>query len=312
MRSIAFINQKGGVGKTTTAVNVSAGLAERGQRVLLIDLDPQAHAGLHLGVELGPGEKSVYDVLVRGTGLAETFRRVGERLTVVPAHIDLVAAEMELSDQPDREMVLSRALEPLRDRFDTLVIDCPPSLGVLPINALAAVEEVIIPLQPHFLALQGLGKLLETISLVRGVLKPALRISGVVLCLYEKMTRLAHEVRNDVSQFIRDAEFQDAWFGACVFETCIRRNIKLAEAVSFGKTIYDYAPRSAGAQDYAALSAEIADMAATTPVPAEQVVAVGQAPLERVANPHAAEGAPPASDGPLTTIPAAPLPAPKP
>ncbi len=260
MRSIAIVNQKGGVGKTTTAVNVSAALARAGQRVLLIDLDPQAHATMHLGIELGPGDKSTYDVLLSGDTLRAAARQVAEGLTLVPGHIDLVAAEVELAERPERELILARALETFSDPYDILMIDGGPSLGTLTINALAAVEEVIIPLQPHFLALQGLGKLLETVSLVRGVLKPALRVSGVVLCMYETNTRLAQEVRSDVSRFIRDAEFQDAWYGARVFETRIRRNIRLAECPSFGQTIFDYAPRSRGAEDYTALAGEILAM----------------------------------------------------
>jgi chromosome partitioning protein len=267
MRSIAIVNQKGGVGKTTTAVNLSAALARAGQRVLLIDLDPQAHTTMHLGIDAGTADKSMYDVLLSGDRLRTAARRVAEGLTLVPAHIDLVAAEVELAERPERELVLARALETFPDPYDILMIDGGPSLGTLTINALAAVEEVIIPLQPHFLALQGLGKLLETVSLVRGVLKPALRVSGVVLCMYETGTRLAQEVRNDVSQFIRDAEFQDAWYGARVFETCIRRNIRLAECPSFGQTIFDYAPHSRGAEDYTALAGEILAMKEPGEVP---------------------------------------------
>jgi chromosome partitioning protein len=271
MRSIAIINQKGGVGKTTTAVNVSAALARAGRQVLLIDLDPQAHATLHLGIELSPEDKSTYDVVVGGVPLEAATREVAERLTAVPAHVDLVGAEVELANRSERELILARALEEYRDPYDFLVIDGGPSLGVLTINALAAAQEVIIPLQPHYLALEGLGKLLETVSLVRGVLKPGLRVSGVVLCMYETNTRLAQEVRSDVSQFIRDAEFQDAWYGARVFATCIRRNIKLAECPSFGKTIFDYAPRCRGAADYAALVGEI--LAMEQPEQAEPAVA---------------------------------------
>lgn len=265
MRSIVFMNQKGGVGKTTTAVNVAAGLALEGQRVLLVDIDPQAHATLHLGIETGPGRPSVYDLLIRGARFDEVARDGPERLTVLPAHIDLVAADNELAEISDRELVLARALEPQRGRFDFLLLDCPPSLNLLTVNALAAADEVIIPLQPHFLALQGLGKLLETVSLVRGVLKPALRVSGIVFCMDERGTRLAQEVFADVSQYVREAEFQDAWFGARVFDARIRRNIRLAECPSFGRTIFDYAPRSHGAQDYRALANEILAMGAGEP-----------------------------------------------
>ncbi len=261
MRPIAMINQKGGVGKTTTAVNVAAALARDGQRVLLVDLDPQAHATLHLGVEPAPGEPGIYDVLVSGTSVTDTLREVSASLTVIPAHIDLVGAELELASQPERELILRRALQSLQDRFDIVIIDCPPSLGTLTINALAAVEEVVIPLQPHFLALQGLGRLLETVTLVREVLNPPLRIVGVVLCMYEKATRLAQEVNADVCRFIASASAEDAWHGARVFDTTIRRNVKLAECPSFGQTIFDYAPSSHGAVDYEALARELLAMA---------------------------------------------------
>lgn len=256
MRSIVVINQKGGVGKTTTAVNVAAGLARMGRRVLLVDLDAQAHATQSVGIDSSDAI-TIYDVLLRGAPLLDAMRIVGENLTLVPSHIDLVAGDVELRDHEDRESVLLNAFEAARDRYDVCVMDCAPSLGLVTINALAAGDEVIIPLQPHFLALQGLGKLLETVSLVRGVLRPELRVSGIVLCMYESATRLAREVRDDVSQFIRNAEFQDAWYGARVFETAIRKDIKLAEAPSFGKTIFEYAPRSRAAADYEALSDEI-------------------------------------------------------
>lgn len=260
MRPIAMINQKGGVGKTTTAVNVAAALARAGQRILLLDLDPQAHTTMHLGIEPAPGEPGVYDILVNDTSAAAALRKVADNLTVIPAHIDLVAAELEVARRPERELILRHALQPLRDQFDILIIDCPPSLGTLTINALAAVEDVIIPLQPHFLGLQGLGKLLETVSLVRDVLNPPLRIVGVVLCMYEKATRLAQEVDNDICQFIARASPDDPWHGARVFATRVRRNVKLAECPSFGQTIFDYAPSSHGAADYDALAREVLEV----------------------------------------------------
>jgi chromosome partitioning protein len=260
MRLIAMINQKGGVGKTTTAVNVSAGLARWGSRVLLVDLDPQAHASMHLGIEAGPDEPGIYDVLINEVAPGDAARQVSDQLAVIPSHVDLVAAESELSRRPDRESILRQALQPLRGCFDFIIVDCPPSLGTLTINALVAVEEVIIPLQPHFLALQGLGMLLETATAVRGMLNPALRISGIVLCMYEKGTRLAQEVDSDVRQFIAGATPEDVWHGARVFDTTIRRNVKLAESPSFGQTIFDYAPGSNGAEDYANLAQEMLEM----------------------------------------------------
>jgi chromosome partitioning protein len=257
MRTIAILNQKGGVGKTTTAVNLSAALAQAGQRVLLLDLDPQSHATLHLGAELAPEDTSIYEVLTRGAALADASRTIGAQLVLVPATVDLVGAELELADVADRERVLTRALTPYAPGFDVCVIDCAPSLGLLTVNALAAAGEVMIPLQPHFLALQGLGRLLETVTLVRQALNPRLQVAGVVLCMYEKGTRLAQEVHDDVAGFLAAAEPGAAWHGACVFETVIRRNIKLAESPSFGQTVFDYAPGSHGAEDYAALAQEV-------------------------------------------------------
>lgn len=257
MRTLAVINQKGGVGKTTSAVNLAAALVRAGQRVLLLDLDPQAHASLHVGVELGPGEVSVYDVLVHGASLYETLRSVGERLSIIPAHVDLVAAEIELAARPERERALQRALSPLREHYDWLIVDCAPSLGLLSVNALAAVREIVIPLQPHFLALQGLGKLLETVSLVRASVNPDLRVLGVLLCMYERGTKLGQEVQNDVRAFLAAAPADAAWAGARLFATGVRRNVKLAECPSFGRTIFDYAPTSHGAEDYAGVAAEL-------------------------------------------------------
>jgi len=267
MRSIAVINQKGGVGKTTTAVNLAAGLARAGQQVLLVDLDAQAHATMHVGVEVGPDDLSIYDVLIRGTPVADVARAAGEHLVVLPAHLDLVGAELELAEREARETVLARGWRAYQAGFDYGLVDCAPSLGLLTINALAAVEEVLIPLQPHFLALQGLGRLLETVSLVRARLNPPLRVLGVVLCMYETATRLAQEVRQDVVRFLASAEPSAPWYGAFVFQTVIRRNIKLAECPSFGQTVFDYAPGSHGAEDYLALAREVAAAGQTSAAP---------------------------------------------
>lgn len=261
MRSIAIINQKGGVGKTTTAVNLSAALAEQGQRVCLIDLDPQAHASLHLGVALGHERQSVYQVLIGETLLADVRVAIEDNLWLVPSQLDLAAAEMELAGEVGREVILRDKLELDDEKYDYLIIDCPPSLGVLTLNALTAVHEVFLPLQPHFLALHGFGKLLRTIQVVAQRLNPGLRLSGVMLCMYESGTRLAAEVTSDVASFFERQKVQgSAWAGAKNYQTRIRRNIRLAEAPSFGRSIFHYAPDSNGARDYRQLAREVLDL----------------------------------------------------
>lgn len=269
MRTIAIINQKGGVGKTTTAVNLSAALAAMQRRVLLIDFDPQSHASLHLGVAPGHQERSIYDVLGGSCSLGEARRPAAEHLDVVGAHIDLSAAEVELAGEVGRELILRDKIGTLTDEYDYLLIDCPPSLGVLTLNALAAVEEVFIPLQPHFLALHGLSKLLETISVVSRRLNPRLRVSGIVFCQYESSTNLAAEVSRDVEEFFQQARDQGGpWSGAQPFPTRIRRNVRLAEAPSFGQSIFDYSPESNGAVDYQSLALEVLAQEAAAESPA--------------------------------------------
>ena len=258
MRSIAIMNQKGGVGKTTTAVNVSAALAATGLRVCLVDLDPQAHATLHFGLDLDPEQVSIYQVLTGKTRLSEARRQVAENLWVVASSLDLAAAEIELVSVVGREMILRDKLREDDAQFDFLLIDCPPSLGLLTLNALAAVNEVFIPLQPHFLALHGLSKLLETIDLVAARLNNQLKLSGIIVCMYDANTRLAAEVCQDVDDFFRNARNQATpWAAAQTFQTRIRRNVRLAEAPSFGKSIFQYAPDSNGADDYRRLAEEI-------------------------------------------------------
>jgi chromosome partitioning protein len=265
MRSIAIINQKGGVGKTTTAVNLSAALARAGQRVGLIDMDPQAHASLHLGLDPKSPAPTVYDLLTGETRLAELWQRAGssstpaeQNLRVAASHIDLAAAEVELAGVVGREVILRDKLLGAADDLDFVLIDCPPSLGILTINALSAVDDVFLPLQPHFLALHGLSKLLKTIGLVADRLNDRLQLAGVVLCLYESGTRLAAEVSQDVDTFFREARKGGrAWQAVRLFETRIRRNIRLAEAPSFGQSIFEYAAKSPGAEDYRALGGEV-------------------------------------------------------
>jgi chromosome partitioning protein len=258
MRSIAIMNQKGGVGKTTTAVNLSAALAMLGLRVGLIDLDPQAHATLHFGIEPKPDEPSIYHVLTGKTRLGEVLRPVAENLWVMVSSLDLAAAELELVNVIGREVILRDKLRDDPPPVDYLLIDCPPSLGILTLNALAAVGEVFIPLQPHFFALHGLSRLLETIDLVASRINDKLRLGGVMLCMYDAGTRLAAEVGQDVEAFFRNARGQATpWADAEVFQTRIRRNVRLAEAPSFGQSIFQYAPDSHGAEDYQRLAAEV-------------------------------------------------------
>jgi chromosome partitioning protein len=258
MRSIAIINQKGGVGKTTTAVNLSAALARAGQRVGLLDIDPQAHASLHLGLDPQSKVPTVYDLLTTETPIAELWQPAEQNLSVAASHIDLAAAEVELAGVVGREVILRDKLAAAADHFDYILIDCPPSLGILTINALAAVDDVFLPLQPHFLALHGLSKLLKTINLVNERLNDRLQLAGVVLCLYESGTKLAAEVSSDVEQFFHEArKAARAWSAVRLFETRIRRNIRLAEAPSFGQSIFQYAATSPGAEDYRALGGEV-------------------------------------------------------
>ena len=258
MRRIAIINQKGGVGKTTTAVNLAAALARTGRRVCLIDLDPQAHATTHLGIEPDGKSPSMYDVLVNSRPVAEVRRKVAENLWVAGSDINLAAAEVELAGVVGREVILRDLLQADTEHFDFVLMDCAPSLGVLTLNALAAANEVFIPLQPHFLALHGMGKLFETTALVAKRINPSLKVTGVVLSLYESSTRLAQEVVQDLQDYLDKSRGTNApWAKARLFATRIRRNIKLAECPSFGQSIFAYAPTCHGAEDYAALAREV-------------------------------------------------------
>lgn len=261
MRTIVVMNQKGGVGKTTTSVNLSAGLAAAGRRVCLVDLDPQAHASLHVGIEAHGNTPTIYDVFSDSKTLGEARQLVSSNLWCVPSNIDLAAAEMELAEVPGRELILRAAINELKQTqpYDYLVMDCPPSLGVLTVNALAAAEEVFIPLQPHFLALHGLSKLFETTALVNRRLNRQLRVSGIVLCMYETGTRLAADIAEDLAGFLASSDPSTPWGSAKIFRSKIRRNIKLAEAPSHGQPIFQYAPKCPGAEDYAALIEEVLD-----------------------------------------------------
>jgi chromosome partitioning protein len=263
MRTISMINQKGGVGKTTSSVNLAAALANLGHRVCLIDMDPQAHATLHLGVALNESGQSMYHVLTDEVPLAAVRVQVAPNLYVCPADLDLAAAEMELSGEVGREIILRDRLQDDSETFDFLLIDCPPSLGVLTLNALTSTKEVFLPLQPHFLALHGLSKLLKTIDIVARRLNKGLRLSGLLYCLCDTSTRLASEVINDVEEFFQaERGGTEVWSHVTSFHTKIRRNIRLAEAPSFGQSIFQYAPNSHGAEDYLNLAHEVLEQSA--------------------------------------------------
>jgi chromosome partitioning protein len=248
-RIYALANQKGGVGKTTTAVNLGAYLATMGKRILLIDADPQANATSHLGV--GPQQiaQSIYDVLLEDVPADQAILLTNHvRLDLLPSTRELAGAEVELVALAEREQRLGRALAPVASRYDYLLIDCPPSLGLLTINALTAVQDgVIIPVQCEYLALEGLGHLLKTIYMVRDNLNPRLTIAGVVLTMFDARTNLSRQVVEEVRRY----------FPAYVFETVIPRTVRLSEAPSYGETILSYAPATAGAAAYHALAYEL-------------------------------------------------------
>jgi len=255
VRTIAVLNQKGGVGKTTTVANVAAALSLTGVRTLVIDLDPQAHLTIHLGADSETDAPGVYDVLTGSADIGSAAIPVRENLWVLGASINLVGAESELVNEVGREIILRKALDHIRGQYDYVLIDCPPSLGLLTLNALAAVTEVLIPVQPHFLALQGFSRLLQTIALVQSRINPALQVTAIVMCMFDSRTSLSSEVREDIDKFLRSARDSDApWSKATIVPVHIRRNIKLAEAPSYGKTIFEYEPTCNGAIDYMAMA----------------------------------------------------------
>lgn len=247
---IAIVNQKGGVGKTTTSVNLGSGLSNRGKRVLLIDLDAQGNLSAHLSAsvdESAEGSISMYQVLRDGAKLKEAIIRVTENMDVVPASLLLSAADLELGGVIGREQLLRRALEPIVDEYDFVIIDCPPSLGLLSLNGLVASAEVIVPVQSEFLALHGVRQLLDTIDQVRSAYNPRLKVGGVVLCLHDARKRLARSVEDTIREYFSDL----------VFNTVIRTNVALAEAPAQGTSIFEYDPRSSGAEDYGKLADEV-------------------------------------------------------
>jgi chromosome partitioning protein len=265
---IAVINQKGGVGKTTTSVNLGAAFAELNKKVLLIDIDAQSNLTTHLGLsspddgaleaaETGTTkenlqqnqvpEYSMYDVLRNSKSIKEIIIKRGKNLDVAPSSLLMSAADLELGGVVGRELILKRALATVRDSYDIIIIDCPPALGLLSLNALAAVDKVIIPVQSEYLALHGVRQLLDTIDQVRGIYNPELVVGGVLICLHDNRKRLARAVSDTIRNY----------FGDLVFDTVVRSNVSLAEAPASGQTIFEYSSKSPGAEDYQQLANEI-------------------------------------------------------
>ena len=241
-------NQKGGVGKTTTAVNLSACLAQAGRKVLLLDIDPQGNATSGIGLEKKRLSLCVYDALINEVLLSKIFQRSAlDTLDVIPATIQLAGAEIELVPTMSREVRLRRVLEPVRDNYQYIIIDCPPSLGLLTINALTAADTVLVPIQCEYYALEGLGQLTNTVRLVQKHLNSSLRLEGVLLTMYDARTNLASQVADEVHKF----------FGRQVFRAVIPRNIRLSEAPSHGQPIITYDARSRGAEVYHELAQEV-------------------------------------------------------
>ncbi|MEK7288844.1 MAG: ParA family protein [Planctomycetota bacterium] len=248
MRSIALLNQKGGVGKTTTTANLGASLALLGKKVLVIDMDPQANLSVHLGVDIHTIKYSVYNILMNTATTSDVLLPTKiPGLDIIPANIDLSGAEIELVGVVGRETVLKEYVGDIVKQYDYVLVDCPPSLGLLTLNVLTLVDELFIPVQTEFFALQGVSKLLDTFEVVRKRLNNRLEITGIVLCMYTSRTRLCQEVVDKIKEH----------FGNKVFNTMVRKNVKLSESPSHGKPVITYAPESHGAEDYMLLAKEV-------------------------------------------------------
>lgn len=247
-KKLAIVNQKGGVGKSTTAINLGAALAEKGLKVLIVDIDPQGNASSGLGIDKTEVEYSIYDLLLEDVDFSDVIISVKEsKLDIIPANIDLAGAEIELVSQISRESRLNKALDGDIDTYDYILIDCPPSLGLLTLNALTAADGVIVPIQCEYYALEGLGQLLETIKLVQNNLNNKLELEGVLLTMYDSRTNLSDQVADEVKNHFSDE----------IYETVIPRNVRLSEAPSFGQSIINYDNRSSGAKAYRKLAQEV-------------------------------------------------------